>query len=188
MSAQPAWLAPLDHTGDAGFMVTAPELPDLFSRAVHKYGIELPDRQLACAPLNSEEARRYFGAMRCAINYAFANRQVIAHNTREAFQRVLGMSSGEIGLRTVYEVAHNIAKMERHRIDGGEQEVCVHRKGATRAFAAGRPEVPEAYREVGQPVSIPEDYKDVAEVVETCALAGISKKVARLHPLGCIKG
>jgi tRNA-splicing ligase RtcB len=196
--------------------------------------------------------------MRCAINFAFANRQIIAHNTRKAFAEALGIGEAEVGLRTVYEVAHNIAKFETHVVDGHEMRVCVHRKGATRAFGPDRPTVPAAYRSVGQPVlvpgdmgrysfvlvgtdramqetfgstchgagrhmsrkkaskaaahrdikaeladrgiivrgasrrtineEIPEAYKDVAEVVEACQMAGISRKVARLIPLGCIKG
>jgi tRNA-splicing ligase RtcB len=196
--------------------------------------------------------------MRCAINYAFANRQVMAHNTRIAFEEALDLTPREHGLHTVYEVAHNIAKFETHRVDGGEQEVCVHRKGATRALPAGHPLVPGRYQQVGQPVLIPGDmgrysyvlvgtdramdetfgstchgagrkmsrrqarktagnrnitaelanegivvrgessrtvreeiseaYKDVADVVEAVEGAGLSKKVARLRPLGVIKG
>ena len=196
--------------------------------------------------------------MRSAVNFAFANRQVLAHQTRRAFETALGLPEGGAGLRTVYEVAHNIAKIETHDVDGRRMQLCVHRKGATRAFGPGRPEVPERYRAIGQPVlipgdmgrysyvligteramadtfgstchgagrrlsrrkakktahgrdiaaeleregiivrgaslrtineEIPEAYKDVAEVVETCAMAGISKKVAQLRPLGCIKG
>jgi tRNA-splicing ligase RtcB len=196
--------------------------------------------------------------MHCAINYAFANRQTMAHNTRLAFERALDRPPRDVNLRTVYEVAHNIAKFETHRVNGDEQELCVHRKGATRAFPAGHPEVPAAYQGVGQPVLIPGDmgrysyvlvgtdramdetfgstchgagrrmsrrqarktagnrnitgeleqegiivrgesgrtvreeiseaYKDVSDVVEAVEGAGISKKVVRLRPLGCIKG
>jgi tRNA-splicing ligase RtcB len=196
--------------------------------------------------------------MRCAINFAFANRQAISDHTRIAFRAAVGMSDADIGLRTVYEVAHNIAKFERHVIRGKEREVCVHRKGATRAFAPGRNEIPPQYRKVGQPVLIPGDmgrysyvlvgtqgameqtfgstchgagrrmsrhqakkasanrnvekelaqqdifvrgesrrtiheevpeaYKDVADVVDACRRAGISKIVAQLRPIGCIKG
>ncbi len=249
----------LIHTGSRGFgyQICDDYLGEM-DKAIERYGIRLPDRQLACAPLSSIEGKRYLGAMRCAVNYAFANRQIIAHQTRSAFQDVLGRSTDEIGLRTVYEVAHNIAKMEKHTVDGRPTTVCVHRKGATRAFGPGHPDIPEAYRDVGQPVLIPGDmgrysfvlvgtetammetfgstchgagrrlsrrqakrtaggrniaeelrhrgiyvrgatartlneeiseaYKDVAEVVDVCEAAGISRKVAQIKPLGCIKG
>jgi tRNA-splicing ligase RtcB len=247
------------HCGSRGFgyQICADYL-DVMDRAVKKYGIALPDRQLACAPVNSPEGQNYLGAMRCAINYAFANRQVIAHHTRKAFEKALGMSAADIGLRTIYEVAHNIAKFETHTVDGTEMRLCVHRKGATRAFAPRCQEIPSEYQAVGQPVLIPGDmgrysyvltgtakamqetfgstchgagramsrvkakkmaagrdiiremeangiivrgqsrrtvdeeiseaYKDVSNVVDACALAGISRKVAQLRPLGCIKG
>jgi tRNA-splicing ligase RtcB len=125
--------------------------------AVRNYGIELPDRQLACAPVNSPEGQSYLAAMDCAANYAWANRQCITHWTRESFSKVLGKSPRELGMRLVYDVAHNIAKIERHQVEGKELTVCVHRKGATRAFPAGHPDVPRAYRKVGQPVLIPGD-------------------------------
>ncbi len=247
------------HTGSRGFgHQTCEDSLGVMDGAMRKYGMKLPDRQLACAPIRSPEGQRYLGAMRCAINFAFANRQIIAHNTRLAFAAALGRTEEELGLRTVYEVAHNIAKFETHEIDGREMEVCVHRKGATRAYGPGRDSVPSDYRHVGQPVlvpgdmgrysfvlvgtdramretfgstchgagrqlsrkkasksaahrdvkaeleergivvrgasrrtineEIPEAYKDVADVVEACQMAGISKKVARLVPLGCIKG
>jgi tRNA-splicing ligase RtcB len=132
----------------------------VMDRAVSKFGISLPDRQLACAPLDSEEGRSYFAAMAAAANYAWANRTVLANWVRESFTRVFGRSARKLGLRTVYDVAHNIAKFERHTVKGrdgrsGEMTVCVHRKGATRAFPAGHPEVGENYRAVGQPVLIP---------------------------------
>jgi tRNA-splicing ligase RtcB (3'-phosphate/5'-hydroxy nucleic acid ligase) len=115
-----------------------------------RYGIELPDRQLACAPASSPEGRDYLRAMACAANFAWANRHAIAHRLREAIERVLGGEAAH-GTRQVYDVAHNVAKVERH----GDREVCVHRKGATRAFPAGSEDIPEAYRGVGQPVFIP---------------------------------
>ena len=126
-------------------------------RASEKYGIVLQDRQLCSAPLGSEEAKRYLGAMRAAANYAFCNRQMMAHRVREVFEGTLGQGAERLGLRLVYDVAHNIAKIETHTVDGCEKEVCVHRKGATRAFPPGHPEVPEVYREVGQPIFIPGD-------------------------------
>ncbi len=126
-------------------------------RASEKYGIVLQDRQLCSAPLKSDEARRYLGAMRGAANYAFCNRQMMAHRVRETFEEVLGQSAERLGLNQVYDVAHNIAKLETHKVDGSERKVCVHRKGATRAFPPGHPEVPAAYRAIGQPIFIPGD-------------------------------
>ncbi|MFO8099863.1 MAG: RtcB family protein [Salinibacter sp.] len=247
------------HSGSRGFgyQVCDDALQDM-DRAMNTYNIALPDRQLACTPIDSPEGQNYIRGMRCAINYAFANRQVMAHNTRLAFENALDVTPREHGLRTVYEVAHNIAKFETHRVDGREQEVCVHRKGATRALPARHPLVPGRYQKVGQPVlipgdmgrysyvlvgtdkaldetfgstchgagrkmsrrqarktaghrnvaaelanegiivrgesgrtvreEIPEAYKDVADVVAAVEGAGISKKVARLRPLGVIKG
>ncbi|UCC73468.1 MAG: RtcB family protein [Gemmatimonadota bacterium] len=126
-------------------------------RASEKYGIVLQDRQLCSAPLQSDEARHYLAAMRGAANYAFCNRQMMGHWVRETFEEVLGQSADRLGLRLVYDVAHNIAKIETHTVNGREKKVCVHRKGATRAFPPGHPEVPEVYREVGQPIFIPGD-------------------------------
>lgn len=247
------------HCGSRGFgHQVCDDYLAVMNRAVQKYGISLPDRQLCCAPIKSPEGQEYLQAMRCAVNFAFANRQVIASWTRDAFVEALKMKSSEIGLRVVYEVAHNIAKFETHEVDGAQMKLCVHRKGATRAFAPGVPEVPSAYQHVGQPVLIPGDmgrysyvlvgsrgamentfgstchgagramsrhkakktargraiareledqgiyvqasskrtldeeiseaYKDVAQVVDACQMAGISRKVAQLRPLGCIKG
>jgi tRNA-splicing ligase RtcB len=247
------------HCGSRGFgHQVCDDSLGLMGKAAAKYHISLPDRQLACAPVRSAEGKRYLGAMRAAVNYAFANRQVISHQVREVFGRVFGRPGSGSLLRTVYEVAHNIAKLEKHEVDGRVREVCVHRKGATRAFAPGHPDVPEAYRAVGQPVLIPGDmgrcsyvlagtetamretfgsachgagramsrhkavkaasgrdvvrelaqkgivvqvrsrrtvaeemsdaYKDVSDVVNACAQAGIARKVARIVPLGCIKG
>jgi tRNA-splicing ligase RtcB len=126
-------------------------------RAMQKYGIEVPDRQLACAPVNSPEGNNYLAAMRCAANYAWANRQCITHWVREAFCRVTGISEGEAGLQLIYDVTHNIAKMEDHEVDGKTEKLCVHRKGATRAFPAHHLDVPSKYASVGQPILIPGD-------------------------------
>jgi tRNA-splicing ligase RtcB len=123
--------------------------------AVQKYNISLPDRELACAPGSSPEARDYIEAMACAVNYAFCNRQAIMHWVRQSFQQVYHQDPEKLGLNLVYDVAHNIAKAEIHNIDGQDKKVWVHRKGATRAFPAGHPEVPDDYREEGQPVLIP---------------------------------
>ena len=259
MGLFPEQITVIIHSGSRGFgYQICDDFLKIMDRAMSRHKIELPDRQLACTPIRSGEGQRYLGAMRCAINYAFANRQVMAHNTRAAFRAALGLRDEEVGLRTIYEVAHNIAKFETHDVGGRKQEVCVHRKGATRAFPAGRPEVPERYQAVGQPVLIPGDmgrysyvlvgtekamqetfgstchgagrrmsrrqakrvakgrdiagelkdkgiivrgasgrtvreeiseaYKDVADVVSACEGAGISRKVAQLRPLGCIKG
>ena len=146
------------HSGSRGFgyQVCDDALSEM-DKAMNKYNIELPDRQLACTPIDSPEGQKYIRGMRCAINYAFANRQVMAHNTRLAFEEALDVTPREHGLHTVYEVAHNIAKFETHRVNGREQEVCVHRKGATRALPAGHPLVPGRYQHVGQPVLIPGD-------------------------------
>ena len=116
-------------------------------RAMPKYGIEVPDRQLACAPVKSPEGQAYLAAMRCAANYAWANRQCITHWVREAFCRVMGMSETDAGLELIYDVTHNIAKIEEHEVDGKKEKLCVHRKGATRAFPAGHPDIPREIRE-----------------------------------------
>jgi tRNA-splicing ligase RtcB len=136
----------------------------VMDRAVARYGIELPDRQLACAPLGTPEADAYLGAMSAAANFAWANRQVIAAGIRDAFETVFGRPAERLGLRQVYDLSHNIAKFERHRVGGVELEVCVHRKGATRAFPAGHPDVPPAFRAVGQPVLVPGDMGRVSFV------------------------
>ena len=129
----------------------------LLGKVVQKYGISLPDRQLACAPISSPEGKSYLEAMACAANYAWTNRQCILHWVRESMVKVFGKNRRELGLEQVYDVAHNIAKIEEHTVDGRKLTVCVHRKGATRAFPAGHPDVLDAYREVGQPVLIPGD-------------------------------
>lgn len=127
----------------------------LMERAVHKYKISLPDRELACAPGNTKEAQDYFQAMSCAVNYAFANRQAITHWVRQSFKEVYKQPPETFGLQLVYDVAHNIAKIEEHKIDGQRRKVWIHRKGATRAFPPGNSDVPTDYRAVGQPVLIP---------------------------------
>jgi tRNA-splicing ligase RtcB len=148
----------LIHTGSRGFghQVCTDHLR-VMEQAVSKYGINLPDRQLACAPIESPEGQDYLAAMACAANYAWANRQCIAHWIRDSFSKVLGRSPEKLGMRQVYDVAHNIAKIEEHTIDGHKVKVCVHRKGATRSFPAGHKDIPERYREVGQPVLVPGD-------------------------------
>ncbi|HHV25277.1 MAG: RtcB family protein [Methanosarcina sp.] len=144
------------HCGSrgAGHQICTDHLK-ILSQAVKNYKIDIPDKQLACAPTQSREAQNYFKAMICAANYAWANRQIITHWTRESFERVFGRDSDDLGMDLLYDVAHNVAKLEEHIIDGRKKEVYVHRKGATRAFPAGHPEVPAVYRDVGQPVLIP---------------------------------
>lgn len=127
----------------------------VMEHAVEKYNIKLPDRELACAPGNSQEAKDYIEAMACAVNYAFCNRQAIMHWVRQSFQQVYGQDPEKLGLKLVYDVAHNIAKAETHTIDGENKKVWVHRKGATRAFPPGHMDVPDDYRSEGQPVLIP---------------------------------
>jgi tRNA-splicing ligase RtcB len=256
---QPGHLAVLIHSGSRGlgYQVCDDALPAML-RAAAAHRIPLPDRQLACAPLDTPEAKHYLGAMTAAANFAFANRQMMAHRVREAFEAVLGRPWQELGLTLVYDVCHNIAKWETHEVGGRERRLCVHRKGATRAFPPGHPDLPAAYRDTGQPVLIPGDmgrysyvlagtpgayaetfgstchgagrrmsrhqakkavrgrdlrrefhdrgievrassfatvaeevpeaYKDVQEVVDVVDGAGIGRKIARLKPLGVLKG
>jgi tRNA-splicing ligase RtcB len=227
-------------------------------RASRRYCIHLPDPQHCCAPLRSSEGKEYIAAMYAAANFAFGNRQLITHWVRQTFESVLGRGERDLGIGVVYDVCHNIAKMESHLVDGEQRRLCVHRKGATRAFPPRHPQTPAAYQEVGQPVLIPGDmgrcsfvlvgtaqaseesfgstchgagrrlsraaakrtargrsiqremeergvvvraagyrtlveempeaYKDVSQVVDVVHRAGISKRVARLVPLGVIKG
>jgi tRNA-splicing ligase RtcB (3'-phosphate/5'-hydroxy nucleic acid ligase) len=247
------------HSGSRGFghQICTDHVVGMASVAA-RAGIELPDRQLACAPLGSPEARAYLAAMACACNFAFANRQMMLHEVRGAFEQVFGQSWERLGVELLYDVAHNIAKREVHRVDGADRAVWVHRKGATRAYGPGRPDVPADYRAVGQPVMIPGDmgseswilagtdeamrrtfgstchgagrrlsrhaarkcksgsevrreleaagivvkaastallaeeapyaYKDVADVVNVVHEVGLSRKVARLRPIGVLKG
>ena len=148
----------LIHTGSRGFghQICTDHLR-VMEQAVSKYGIKLPDRQLACAPIESKEGKDYLAAMACAANYAWVNRQCIAHWVRESFSKIFGKSPEKLGTKQVYDVAHNIAKIEEHMIDGRQVKVCVHRKGATRAFPAGHKDTPGRYKEVGQPVLVPGD-------------------------------
>jgi len=252
-------VAVMIHSGSRGlgYQICDDSLARLV-RLIPKLGFPLPDRQLACAFLDSPEGQDYFSAMACAANYAWANRQMLMHWTRETFQRTLRKGPAELGMRLVYDVAHNIAKFEEMPVDGKKMKVCVHRKGATRSFPPGHPSLPDIYRASGQPVLIPGDmgtgsyilagtekafqetfgstchgagrvlsrsqamkagrgrsirremsdrgvivmaagkgtlseempeaYKNIHEVVHVCHEAGISRKVARLRAVGCIKG
>jgi len=148
----------LIHTGSRGLgYQVCDDYLRVMESAVRRYGINLPDRELACAPLDSPEAKDYLAAMACAANYAWANRQCIAHWAREAFSRIFGRTPDQLGMSQVYDVAHNIAKIEQHIVNGKPVTVCVHRKGATRAFPAGHKDVPEKYASIGQPVLVPGD-------------------------------
>lgn len=146
----------LVHCGSRGFgHQVCSDYLRISERALQKYGIDLPDRELACVPNSSEEGDSYRKAMFAALNFAWSNRQMITHWTRRSFERVFGSSEADLGMDLVYDVAHNIAKVEMHRINGEDRRVVVHRKGATRAFPADRSEVQERYRDIGQPVLIP---------------------------------
>ena len=144
------------HCGSRGFghQVATDYLQTFLKVMESKYGIRILDRELACAPFNSLEGQNYFAAMKCGLNMSFANRQVILHRIREVFSSVFGRSAEDLGLRMVYDVAHNTAKLEQHQVGGHERTLLVHRKGATRAFAPGMSSVPERYRDIGQPVII----------------------------------
>jgi tRNA-splicing ligase RtcB len=144
------------HCGSRGFgHQICSDYLRVMERAVGKYKIDLPDRELACAPGKSKEAEDYYQAMACAVNYAFANRQAIMHWVRQSFKQVFKEDPERFGLKLVYDVAHNIAKIETHEVDGEQKKVWVHRKGATRAFPPGNPEIPRDYSSAGQPVLIP---------------------------------
>jgi tRNA-splicing ligase RtcB (3'-phosphate/5'-hydroxy nucleic acid ligase) len=247
------------HCGSRGFghQVATDYLKLFLSVMEHKYGIKLVDRELSCAPFHSPEGQAYFSAMKCAVNMAFANRQVILHRIREVFSEVFQSSPDELGMRMVYDVAHNTAKLEKHAANGNQKEFLIHRKGSTRAFGPGAPGLPKCYSKSGQPVIIGGSmetgsyllagmksgadaffttahgsgrtmsrhqakksfrgdklqrdmelrgiyvrtdsfgglaeeagaaYKNIDEVVEATELAGLSKRVARLIPIGNIKG
>ncbi|MCZ7547482.1 MAG: RtcB family protein [Anaerolineae bacterium] len=144
------------HCGSRGFghQIATDYVRD-FQKAVRKYGIALPDRELVCAPVSSDEGQQYLGAMFCAANYAFANRQVLAHLVRRSFEEALAGQVPDWDVYQVYDIAHNMAKIETHEVGGKRVKVCVHRKGATRAFGPGFEELPPAYQDIGQPVLVP---------------------------------
>jgi tRNA-splicing ligase RtcB len=146
------------HTGSRGLgHQVADDYIKTMLKAMARYSIQVPDRQLACSPVMSCESQQYLAAMRSAANYAWTNRQLITHWARQAFVKTLGLDEKDIGLQMVYDIAHNIAKIETHQLNGRQVELCVHRKGATRAFPPGHPDIPARYRQVGQPVLIPGD-------------------------------
>jgi tRNA-splicing ligase RtcB len=256
---RPGQIVVMIHTGSRGFgHQTCTDHLARMATVTARYGYRLPDRQLACAPVHSPEGEDYLAAMACAVNFAFANRQMIMNEVRGAFELVFGRSWAKLGIELLYDVAHNIAKRERHTVEGQERPVWVHRKGATRAFGPGCEQIPEDYRAAGQPVVIPGDmgreswllagtrtamretwgstchgagrlmsrtaakkvktgpevrqeledrgivvkagsvgllaeeasyaYKDVSQVVAVVDAVGLSRRVARLKPLGVLKG
>ncbi len=169
------------HCGSRGFgYQVCDDFLAAMTRHVQKLNIELPDRQLACAMIQSEMGRRYRYAMACAANYAWANRQILLHKSRAVFQQVLGIGPRDLQMNLVYDVCHNIAKKEEHRINGEKQVVCVHRKGATRSFPPGHPALCEEYRDVGQPVIIPGDMGTASYV-----LAGTHKAMEKTFGSTC---
>jgi tRNA-splicing ligase RtcB (3'-phosphate/5'-hydroxy nucleic acid ligase) len=158
LGISPDQLVLLIHTGSRGlgYQVCEDSLK-VMSKAMARYGISLPDRQLACAPIDSPEGQHYLASMAAAANYAWVNRQVIMGQAEKAFMKALDVSPKDLGFSLVYDVCHNIAKFEEHAVNGAKRRLCVHRKGATRAFAPGHAQVPAAYRDIGQPVIIPGD-------------------------------
>jgi tRNA-splicing ligase RtcB (3'-phosphate/5'-hydroxy nucleic acid ligase) len=156
MGLQEGNLVVLIHSGSRGFgHQICSDYVSEFQAAVQRYHIHLPDRELVCAPLNSPEGKAYLAAMRCAANYAFTNRQILAHQARQAFEEVLAGVVPDWHLRQVYDIAHNMGKVESHQIEGKRLRVCVHRKGATRAFGPGSQGLPPEYQTIGQPVLVP---------------------------------
>ena len=146
----------LIHCGSRGFgHQVCSDYLRVAEQAMNKYDINLPDRELACVPNNSEEGESYRAAMFSALNFAWSNRQMLTHWTRKSIERVFNQSESDLDMKLVYDVAHNIAKVEKHKVDGKERKVVVHRKGATRAFPANRDEIPSKYRDLGQPVLVP---------------------------------
>ncbi len=145
------------HSGSRGFgYQVCDDSLALMNRTVKNLGFDLPDRQLACAPIQSTSGIQYYNAMACAANYAWANRQMLLHRSREVFQKVFSISPRTLGMKLLYDVCHNIAKQEEHLVDGEKRLLCVHRKGATRAFGPGHPALAESYRDLGQPILSPE--------------------------------
>ncbi len=169
------------HCGSRGFgHQICTDYVQEFQGAVKRYRIELPDRELVCAPLNSPEGEAYLAAMRCAANFAFANRQILAHAARQAFEAVLAGKVKNWQLHQIYDITHNMGKIETHEIDGEPVKVCVHRKGATRAFGPGSPELPEEYQAIGQPVLVPGSMGTASWV-----LAGTKESMQRSFGSSC---
>lgn len=181
MGLEPGKLVLQIHCGSRGFgHQICTDYVELFQTAVHRYGITLPDRELVCAPLDSPEGKDYLAAMRCAANYAFANRQILAHNARLAFEEVLAGKLKDWHLHQVYDICHNMGKLETHLIEGKKIKVCVHRKGATRAFGPGSAEIPHEFRPIGQPVLVPGSMGTASWV-----LVGTDKSMAQSFGSSC---
>jgi len=177
------------HTGSRGFgHQVCDDSLKIMREAVRKYEFDLPDRQLACAPLTSPEGRNYLASMACAANFAWANRSILVHLIRNAFERISGESAENLGLEVVYDVAHNIAKWEKHEVDGKKTRLLVHRKGATRAFPAGHHDVPSRYRDIGQPVLIPGDMGTFSWVLRARPEAMVSTFGSACHGAGRAMG
>jgi tRNA-splicing ligase RtcB len=181
----PGQVAVMIHSGSRGFgHQVCTDAIRTMERAMGRYGISLPDRQLACAPADSPEGRSYLGAMRCAANYAWANRQVMMHGVRELLMQHLHISPRDLGFTLLYDVAHNIVKMEEHEVEGRMRTLAVHRKGATRAFPPGHPEVPEPFRPHGQPVIIPGDMGRASWVLRGVATGMAESLGSACHGAG----
>lgn len=187
------------HTGSRGLgHQTCDDFLAQMARNLTIDGMKLPDRQLACAKIQSAAGKKYYRAMACAANFAWTNRQILIHNARETFQRALGISPRQLGMRQVYDVCHNIAKLEQHTIEGASRRICVHRKGATRAYPPEHPDLCAAYRKTGQPILIPGDMGTASYVLtgtrqamdetfgSTCHGAGrmLSRKAAKKSAKG----
>ena len=160
----------------------------IMSPAALRAGIELPDRQLACAPIKSREGRDYYAAMACAANFARVNRQVMTHLVRTSFEYIFRLPAERLGLDVVYDVSHNMAKFEEHEVGGRRRRLCVHRKGATRSFPAGHPEVPEKYRQIGQPVIVPGDMGTASYLLKGSAAAMQRSFGSTCHGAGRVMG
>jgi len=184
----PGQVTVLMHCGSRGLgHQVCDDYLQVSGRSLSRYGIELPDRQLACVPLASPEGQAYMGAMAAAANFAFANRQVITHWVRESFEQALRQSAESMGLDVVYDVAHNMAKIEEHTVEGQRMRVCVHRKGATRGFPAGHPDVPEEYRDVGHPVLVPGDMGRYSYVLVGTPVAMVETFGSTPHGAGRLR-
>ena len=176
------------HSGSRGFgYQVCEDSLRVMVKSVAKYGINIPDRQLACAPIDSPEAKLYIGAMKAAANYAWANRQVLMHLVRKSFEKVFSKSWQSLGMNLVYDVAHNIAKFEKHIVDSQERVLCVHRKGATRSFGPGNPDLPQKYSKIGQPVIIPGDMGTASYLLLGTKKAEEESFASTCHGAGRIK-
>ena len=176
------------HSGSRGFgYQVCDDYIRVMAKCISKYGINIPDRQLACAPVNSPEGKRYIGAMRCAANYAWANRQVLMHLARESLSKVFGKSWQSLGMDLIYDVAHNIAKIEKHTVNDKQKTLCVHRKGATRAFGPRNPDLPSTYQTTGQPVIIPGDMGTASYLLVGTKQAESESFASTCHGAGRVK-